>query len=188
MTRILASFRLPIPLDALPTIGEAIERLYGTGESPMEAMGDTLHILEPKGGLGERVRTGEPSIAERESTEMLLRYLDLRDGRVGMSIEDKQNAVLLVSEVMRQWFSAVGGVEYVETTLHSEREPEAEYVFTMQRREGKTPAELRTEAEERLDRIRDFLNQPADGLDERWGLLSADDANELRTLIGGPSE
>lgn len=122
--RVLASLRLPIPLDALDAVGTLVERAYGTGATMMQADGETIHILEPEDGLGERHRAGPSEITTRESSDMLLRYLELRDGEATVSIEDSSNAVLLVSEVMHRWFEQQGGINYVELSLHHDQDDE----------------------------------------------------------------
>ena len=57
--------------------------------------------------------------------------------------------MLVISEVIRQWFSDVGGVNYVEMTL-ADPESDIEWVYTVQHRDGETPHELRDKAEKRV--------------------------------------
>jgi hypothetical protein len=81
---------------------------------------------------------------------MRLRYMELRDGTAKLTLEDTQFTVLLVSEVSRQWFNAVGGVNYVETKLATAGADEPEFVYTMQRIDGLTPADKVAAAEARV--------------------------------------
>lgn len=144
-----AAFSLPIPLDAMETITACIERIYGTGDARMRADGTQIQILAPEGGWGPRKR-GRGALPSASNDAMRLRYLELRDDKVSLTIEDTQHAVLLVSEISRQWFEAVGGVNYVETKLITVGTDEAEFVYTMQRIDGLTPADKVAAAEARV--------------------------------------
>lgn len=141
--------RLPIPLDSMATIGEFVERVYGTGETRMSMQGDQIQILSPEEGWGPRKR-GRGALPSASNDALRLRHAELRDGSVSLTIEDTQYTVVLISEIARQWFEAVGGVNYVETKLCVAGGEEPEFVFTMQRVGGKTPADLRDEAEARV--------------------------------------
>lgn len=144
-----AAFSLPIPLDAMQTIHECIERVYGTGETRMWMQGDQMQIVEPENGWGPRKR-GRGALPSASNDQMRLKYLDLRDGRLQLTVEDTQFTVLLVAEISRQWFEMVGGVNYVETKLTVDGSTEPEFVYTMQRVNGLTPADKVAEAEARI--------------------------------------
>lgn len=144
-----AAFSLPIPLDAMQTIHECIERVYGTGETRMWMQGDQMQIVEPENGWGPRKR-GRGALPSASNDQMRLKYLDLRDGRLQLTVEDTQFTVLLVAEISRQWFEKVGGVNYVETKLTVDGSTGPEFVYTMQRIDGLTPAEKAAEAETRV--------------------------------------
>ncbi|MEW1990758.1 hypothetical protein [Microbacterium sp. NPDC078849] len=144
-----AAFSLPIPLDAMQTIHECIERVYGTGETRMWMQGNQMQIVEPEGGWGPRKR-GRGALPSASNDQMRLKYLDLTDGKATLTIEDTQYTVLVVSEIARMWFEAVGGVNYVETKLTVADRPDPEFVFTMQRVDGLTPADKVAAAETRV--------------------------------------
>lgn len=153
-----AAFSLPIPLDAMQTIQECIERVYGTGETRMWMQGDQMQIVEPEDGWGPRKR-GRGALPSASNDQMRLKYLELRDGKAVLTIEDMQYTVLVVSEIARQWFDAVGGVNYVETKLMVADRPDPEFVFTMQRIGGLTPADKVAAAETRIAELEAELAQ-----------------------------
>lgn len=153
-----AAFSLPIPLDAMQTIQECIERVYGTGETRMWMQGDQMQIMEPEEGWGPRKR-GRGALPSASNDQMRLRYAELRDGKVSLTVEDTQYTVLLVSEIARQWFTTVGGVNYVETKLMVADHPDPEFVFTMQRIDGLTPADKVAIAETRIAELEAELAQ-----------------------------
>lgn len=144
-----AAFSLPIPLDAMETINACIERVYGTGEAQMIMSGNQFQVVAPEGGWGPRKR-GRGALPSASNDQMRLRYAELHEGNVKLTIEDTQYTVLLVSEISRQWFNAVGGVNYVETKLITADADEPEFVYTMQRIDGLTPADKVTAAEARI--------------------------------------
>lgn len=144
-----AAFSLPIPLDAFDTINECVARVYGTGDAKMLMQGDQIQIVEPDGGWGPRKR-GRGALPTASNDQMRLRYAEIRDGKASLTIEDTQYVVLLISEIARRWFDAVGGINYVETKLAVDGGPEPEFVFTMQRIGGLTPADKVAEAETRI--------------------------------------
>jgi len=157
-----AAFSLPIPLDAMDTITACIERIYGTGEARMRADGTQIQILAPEEGWGPRKR-GRGALPSTSNDQMRLRYMSLRDGSVKLTVEDTQYTVLLVSEIARQWFGAVGGVNYVETKLTTADRPDPEFVFTMQRIDGLTPADKVAIAEARVAQLEAELAQHRKG-------------------------
>lgn len=144
-----AAFSLPLPLDAFETINECIARVYGTGEPLMSMSGDHVTIIEPEGGWGPRKR-GRGALPSVQHDEMRFRWLAVRDKTVELTVEDMQYTVLYVSEVARRWFEHVGGVNYVEVKLVHADAPDPEYVFTMQRIDGLTPADKVAQAEARI--------------------------------------
>lgn len=146
-SRTVAAFKLPMPLAGLSYIVDCIERVYGTGETMMEPDGDIIRINAPVAGFGPLKTEGIRPPAPEPSGNMLTRY-EFNDGVVNVEIEDVQNIMLAISEMMMKWFTSFGGVNYVELKL-ANKDVEPEFVFTLQRREGKTPAEMRDEAEAR---------------------------------------
>ncbi|MDY0829080.1 hypothetical protein SK224_08055 [Microbacterium sp. BG28] len=152
----VAAFRLPLPLDALSTIREAVERLYGTGETMMRPEGDRITIVAPAEGWGPRKR-GRGALPSSANDQMRLKHIELRDGRASMTVEDTQYTVLLVSEISRQWFELVGGVNYVETKLSVDGGAEPEFIFTMQRVDGLSPADKAAAAEARVAELEEQI-------------------------------
>lgn len=153
-----AAFALPIPLDAMQTIHECIERVYGTGDVRIAPQGDQMQIVEPEEGWGPRKR-GRGALPSASNDQLRLKYLSLMEGKVALTVEDTQYTVLLVSEIARQWFAAVGGVNYVETKLMVADHPDPEFVFTMQRIDGLTPADKVAAAETRVAELEAELAQ-----------------------------
>lgn len=152
MPESVAAFRLPIPMDAMQTINACIERVYGTGDTMMRMDGDQIQIGAPKDGWGPRKR-GRGALPSASNDAMRLKHARLRDGKVSLTVEDTQYSVLLVAEIARQWFNAVGGVNYVETKLSVDGGDEPEFVYTMQRIDGLTPADKVAAAESRIGEL-----------------------------------
>lgn len=144
-----AAFSLPIPLDAFETINECIARVYGTGEPLMSMQGDQFQIIEPEGGWGPRKR-GRGALPSASHDAMRMRYLALRDHTAELTIDDQEYTVLLISEIAHQWFTNVGGINYVEVRLVHRDAPDPQYVFTMQRVDGLSPADKAAAAEARI--------------------------------------
>lgn len=141
--------RLPIPLDAMATIQEFVERVYGTGETSLRMNGDQMSIIAPENGWGPRKR-GRGRLPSASNDAMRLRYASLRDDQASLTVEDTEYTILLIAEIARHWFELTGGINYVETKLIAQQAGEPEFVFTMQRIDGKTPHELREDVERRL--------------------------------------
>ena len=146
-----AAFRLPLPLDAMKTINECIERVYGTG-ALMHMDGEQITLGEPADGWGPRKR-GRGALPSASNDQMRLKYVKLRDGHAHLTVEDTEYTVLVISEICRQWFEAVGGVNYVEAKLTTVDHGEPEFVFTMQRVDGITPADKLAAAEARISEL-----------------------------------
>lgn len=159
----VAAFRLPVPMDAMQTIGEAVERIYGTGETMMRPEGDQFTIVAPAEGWGPRKR-GRGALPSTSNDAMRLRYIELRDGKLSLSVEDTQWTVLMISEIARQWFEAVGGVNYVETKLLHASESDPQFIFTMQRIDGLSPADKASAAEERVAELEAKLAELTNGV------------------------
>ena len=157
MPKPVAAFRLPIPLDSMKTINECIDRVYGTG-ALMHMDGDQIQLGEPDSGWGERKR-GRGALPSASNDQMRLRYVELKSGKASLTVEDTQHTVLVISEICRQWFDAVGGVNYVEAKLTVSDEADPEFVFTMQRIDGLTPADKVAAAEARIAELEAELAQ-----------------------------
>lgn len=146
------AMRLPIPLDAMQTVQEFVERVYGTGDACLKFDGEFMRISAPEAGWSERKR-GRGKLPSASNDALRLQYAELKDGVVKLAVHDTEATVLYISEVARQWFELIGGINYVETQLTSSESSEAEFVFTMQKRDGLTPHALREAAEARVDEL-----------------------------------
>ena len=158
MPESVAAFRLPIPLDAMQTIQECIERVYGAGNTMMRMDGDQIQIGAPKDGWGPRKR-GRGALPSASNDQLRVKYMKLRDGKASLTVEDTQYTVLYISEIARLWFTAVGGINYVETKLAVDGHADPEFVFTMQRVGGLTPADKVAAAEARIAELEAELAQ-----------------------------
>lgn len=147
----IAVFKLPVPVTALPYIVDCIERVYGTGETMMRPDGDSFQIVAPADGFGP-IKTGGRRPSRPDEVDMKLRHQRLRDGTLTLDLEDSTEAVKILAMMMKQWFDLVGGINYVEVQLSTPGE-ETEWVFTLQRKAGQTPHELRSDAEARIAKL-----------------------------------
>ena len=78
-------------------------------------------------------------------------HLDYDEKSHKVLFELKADFVPLFIGWMAEWFWEQGGMNYVEVeAFHPETGP---LIFTMQRKQGKTPHELRCEAEAQLERL-----------------------------------
>jgi hypothetical protein len=145
----VAVFALPIPVSGFPLITDAIERIYGTGESMMQFNDTSIQINAPEGGFGpvKRTRRKAPEVEPGDARVMQHR---VEDGRVSVTLEESEATVLAISETVRLWFDVIGGINYVEMRLQ-DRNTDAEFIYTVQSTAGKTPRALRLEAEAERD-------------------------------------
>ncbi|WP_053353860.1 hypothetical protein [Leucobacter musarum] len=141
--------KLPIPLDAMATVQEFVERVYGSGETRLRMDGECMRIVAPEDGWGPRAR-GRGRLPSASNDALKLRYVSLKEGTAQITVEDAESTVLFITEIAKQWFDSIGGVNYVETKLATAGADEPEFVFTMQRASGMTPHELRQSAEARV--------------------------------------
>lgn len=144
----VALFRLPLPVTALPYINDTIERVYGTGDTMIRPDGDSFQIIAPKDGFGP-IKKGGRRPTRPTDEDMKLKYQQLRNGELKLTVEDATDSAKVVMAMMRQWFDMVGGVNYVEAGVTWPDE-EGEFVFILQRRAGETPHALREKAEARV--------------------------------------
>lgn len=142
----VAVFQQPLPLTALAAIGDLIARVYGEGETIFAADGLSLTIYPPDGGFLAKRTTPAEVIDDAEDIEARLTFVD---GRVSIEFEDAQERVVLIAGVLMAWFEQLGAVNYVETTLSTAAGET--FVLSLQRKNGKTPHELRLEAEAKLE-------------------------------------
>lgn len=77
----------------------------------------------------------------------------LRDGRAafGLTFTGARDAMLRMADAMVTFFKGEGGVNYVETQVHHPED--GDFILSVQRAAGKTPHELRREAEGQRDTL-----------------------------------
>lgn len=159
----VAVFRLPLPMDGITSIHEAMERVYGTGEYMLQFNGDQIQVNAPKAGLGP-VKTGRKAPLPKPSDTKTTRA-KLRREKFELTLEMAEATVLTFMETTHKWFEEMGGINYVEFGLQApDGEPTA-YVYCVQRREGKTPHDVRLEAEAELRKLRAEVERLCDETD-----------------------
>lgn len=144
----VAAFSLPMPLTALPEINEAIQRVYGTGETMMSADGDTIRIFPPVDGWGP-VKTGRRKPNTVADNDGLLRWHEVRDNVASVTFEEAEHTTLLIGTMVRRWFDHHQAINYVEARLVTEGVDE-EFVFTVQKAGNPTAHNLRQVAEAKV--------------------------------------
>lgn len=156
--KVVASFALPMPLNALEIINDCIRRVYGTGGAMIRPQGDRIQIVEPADGfgpvlIGKRKRVdglkGAAAEVDRLDEGALTRF-DLPGGNMELTLEAHEEVVIPIAAAMASWFESVGAENYVQVEL-TRPGVEAEWIFVLQRKDGLTPAELRSLAEKRAD-------------------------------------
>lgn len=97
-------------------------------------------------------------LSARVMDETVVTELHLRDG---MHLGIEGGACRLLAESFAEQFVESGALNYLEMTLESRRAmPGERFVVTMQRCAGKTPHQLRAEAERELAELRKLHMQP----------------------------
>jgi hypothetical protein len=99
----------------------------------------------------ERERLAE-KVAEFESIG--IRRVMVENGRADIALGGE--AIAGLAEVMAEWYEQKGGPNYCEMTFTGNGR---EYVLTMQRADGKTPHQLRLDAEDRATRAEAVLKE-----------------------------
>lgn len=80
-----------------------------------------------------------------------LKHMRFENGELDMEVVGK--AVERIAEALTEWFRADPGENYIEMNLNSRTEPFERYAVTVQRIPGKSPADLRNEAQAEVDRL-----------------------------------
>lgn len=88
---------------------------------------------------------------EKIISDPVLAGIDLHHG---LTIGLKGAGVQLFAEMFAAQFKEAGAINYIEATMVSQDPDIGELVVTLQRRAGKTPHQLRVEAEQRLSESR----------------------------------
>jgi len=146
----VATFKLPIPLDAMPIIGELVGRVYGSGELLMRAEGETISILTPTDGFGPKTGVVAPLPSSADDGDLV--YARTVDNRLEVTIDSGREVILPIVEHLVEWMKLLGATNYVELSLqsHGDENAKPDFVFCLQRAAGKTPHALRLKAERKL--------------------------------------
>ena len=125
---------------------DAIEqaRLNGMGASRELALMAKLEAAEK-----ENAKLRE-ALAQKVTSETILRDLNVGNGSINASFEG--GAVRLFVDAFANQFVESGAANYLEMQFHSEAT--GPLVVTLQRANGKTPHQLRAEAEQERDALR----------------------------------
>jgi hypothetical protein len=115
----------------------------------------------------------------------LFRGLNVRDGQVHLEIEPAREMILIWCASVRAMLDEHQAVNYTETELTMPRQdsvsldiqdgqnPTDSYTLTLQRRHGKTPHQLRLQAERERDEALAELEQFGD-VHEQWATIHRD--------------
>ena len=105
----------------------------------------------------------------------LIETLSINQGEMTATI--RSEAVQALANILAGWFDDHGGVNYVEVQLtNKELGP---LLMTVQRLDGKTPHQLRTEAEQRMAKIRELAST-------LWLYLPLSKRDKLAALLKEP--
>ena len=149
---------LPIPMNGLHLLGDAVERIYGTGETTVDfSRGDSIAISAPKAGFGKRKTSRRPK-PDDVDPDAKLRSSHVNDDELILTLEEAQDTVLIFSTALRQWFDLSGGINYVTAkVLPPDGRHEPEYHVTVQLASGLSAHELRQQAEARVAALEEQL-------------------------------
>jgi hypothetical protein len=160
----VAVFRLPVPMNAFELVTDAIERIYGTGESMLTFNGNQIQVNAPADGFGP-LKTGRRATPTKVSGDMKTSYLKARDEKLEVTLEDAQDKVAALMGTTRLWFDAMGGINYVEFGLQAPDGEPQPFVYCVQRRDGETPHGKREAAEKRLYDVQAYLAKTLDNIE-----------------------
>jgi len=149
---------LPIPMNGLHLFGDAVERIYGVGETTLDfSRGDSIAVYAPKDGFGKRKTSRRPK-PEDVDPEAKLRRTDIDDDELILTLEESQDTVLILSAALRQWFTLSGGINYVTAKVVAPDDTlEPEFHVTVQRGDRPSAHDLRATAEERVSALEQQL-------------------------------
>ena len=145
MTRI--QIALPLPMDVAGTVMRVIGMAYP--EALMEGRDRHMTFLIPEGA---RPRKGSKAKAKPEQRDDVDSEL-LELGPEGISITTPEVLAAAALDIMRTSFEQFPDAKnYLEQRCY-DRQTHKGYVMTFQRAEGKTPHEMRQQAEAKLARV-----------------------------------
>ncbi len=166
----VAVFTLPLPMNGIAILNDAIERIYGTGKSMLSFKGDQIQVNAPAEGFGpvKKRKSPTPAVSDDGATT----HMKLRDETFEVTLEQAQDIVTDVMSATRLWFTEVGGINYVEFKLEGTDHQPQPYYFCVQRAGGKSPHDLRLEADARLAKINSVVQEAYSSGDYRDALAS----------------
>lgn len=116
---------------------------------------DAREVVDLVGAMGDRIEQLEESLGELANPAKA-KLVDISDG--GISIQSPVFAVLL--EGMIQILDGLGAENYVECDIGSGAQA---VTMTIRRKHGKTPHDLRKEAEAEVSRLKELLESGKGG-------------------------
>lgn len=87
-----------------------------------------------------------------------LKTLHVEGGQLDMTIEGAKTTTLMIASALATTFEAEGGTNYVQFEV---RKGEKDYILVLQKASGKTPHQLRKEADDKVTRLREALSRHA---------------------------
>lgn len=105
--------------------------------------------------------------------DLRVKKVESKDGKLDMTIEDPSGMLQLVVSCMVENFNREGGVNYVEWTV-AHAETGETYSFLMQKRFGKTPAEINDELQGQVKKLEKAIR---DHRDEKASYNEIDDVD-----------
>lgn len=150
----VAVFRLPIPMDGIQIINDAISRIYGEGAWTISTHTsnwqhdepNSIQVNYPKnGGVGKR-RTSR-RLPNSDDT-MMLRSTDITTDHLAMTVEDATEAYMNLIAGLAVLFESSGATNYLQHTL-IDPATGAAWIVRLQKPEHPTPHDLLVAAHER---------------------------------------
>jgi hypothetical protein len=176
----VAVFRLPIPMNAIQLLNEAVERIYGTGNSTLSFNGDQIQVNAPADGFGP-LKTGRRAPTAKATLGMKTAYMKVREDKLTVTLENAEAVVQAIMHLTRLWFEAMGGINYVEFGLQNPEGEVLPFVYCVQRRDGDTPHVKRQQAEAHLYDVQSFLAKTLSNIEDDEAKWSAADVREFIT-------
>ena len=152
--------RLPISIDSFGLVPEFIDRVYGTG-SMMKLDRDQVTISAPREGFGPRLTDPFPDPVEDDSLTVSSASISDTDdgGRLDWTLESSQRSLALFADSQIRMMDGLGAINYVVSDIAVGDVPEPVFQIVVQRKNGLTPHEARTAAEERESSLRDAITE-----------------------------
>ena len=116
------------------------------------SMQEVLELLDRLEAAEKENSKLREALAEKVASETILRELSVGNGSINATFEG--GAVQLMVDALATQFVESGAANYIEMQFHSEAT--GPLLFTLQRVDGKTPHQLRAEAEQERDKLREL--------------------------------